>query len=88
MSENKLDIKVQRIYSFESDRPLKAFVDITINDCLLIKGIKLLDGKKGLFISMPQEQARDKKWYESIRCLSEEIKDQIRDIIIKAYKSE
>ena len=52
-----MNIQVQRMYRFESDRPLKAFADIIIDDCLLIKGVKVLDSNKGLFISMPQEQA-------------------------------
>ena len=34
-----MDISVMRMYRFETDRPLKAFVDITINDVLLIKQI-------------------------------------------------
>jgi stage V sporulation protein G len=83
-----LNIQVHRMYRFESDRPLKAFADIIINDCLLIKGIKLLDGKNGLFVSMPQEQAQDKKWYDTVRCLTEEVKDQISSVLISAYEDE
>jgi len=37
-----LDIKVQRIYRFETDRPLKAFCDISIGDALLIKGLRVM----------------------------------------------
>jgi len=70
METNTLEIQVQRMYRFESDRPLKAFADIIVNDALLIKGIKVLEGKNGLFVSMPQDQAKDKKWYDSVRCLT------------------
>ena len=81
-----MKIQVQRMYRFESDRPLKAFVDVIIDDCLLIKGVKVLEGKDGLFISMPQEQAKDKKWYDTIRCLTSEIRDQITEVVIDVYK--
>ena len=84
--ETNLDIQVQRMYRFESDRPLKAFADIIINDALLIKGVKVLEGKQGLFVSMPQEQAKDKKWYDSVRCLTQEVREQISEVILSCYK--
>ena len=88
METNTMEIQVQRMYRFESDRSLKAFVDIIVNDALLIKGIRVLDGKKGLFVSMPQEQAKDKKWYESVRCLTQDIREQISDVVLAAYKED
>lgn len=86
METNALEMQVQRMYRFESDQPLKAFADIIVNDALLIKGIKVLDGKRGLFVSMPQEQAKDKKWYDSVRCLTQDTRDQITEVVLAAYK--
>ena len=85
---NDLHIQVQRMYRFESDRPLKAFADIIVNDVLLIKGIKVLRGNNGLFVSMPQEQAKDKKWYDSVRCLTQEIREKITQVVLAVYNSE
>jgi len=82
----KLEIQVQRMYRFETDRPLKAFIDIVVNDALLIKGLRVMEGKEGLFVAMPREQSKDEKWYDTIRCLTVEIKDQITDVCLKAYK--
>ena len=83
-----LDIVVHRMYKFESNRPLKAFVDIIVNDALVIKGIKILEGKHGLFVSMPQEQAKDKKWYDQVRCLTIEVRNQISDVVLEAYSDD
>ena len=83
-----MDIQVQRMYRFETDRPLKAFADIVIDNALLIKGVRVMDGKKGLFVSMPREQAKDKKWYDTTRCLTEEIRDQLTDVVLSAYHDE
>lgn len=88
METSILEIQVQRMYRFETDRPLKAFVDIVINDALLIKGVRVMDGKKGLFVSMPREQSKDKKWYDTIRCLTDEIRDQITETVLSAYNEE
>jgi len=83
-----MNITVNRIYRFESDRPLKAFVDLIIEDALLIKGVRVLEGKNGLFVQMPQEQAKDKKWYDSIRCLTQEARDKITEVVLCAYKDD
>jgi stage V sporulation protein G len=88
METNVMDIQVQRMYKFETDRPLKAFVDIVINNVLLIKGVRVMDGKKGLFVSMPREQSKDQKWYDTIRCLTQEIRDQISEVVLAAYHQE
>ncbi len=86
METNTFEIQVQRMYRFESDRPLKAFADIIVNDALLIKGIKVLEGKNGLFVSMPQEQAKDKKWYDSVRCLTQNVREKITEVVLAVYK--
>ena len=78
--------QVQRMYKFETDRPLKAFADIIINDVLLIKGVRVMQGKKGTFVSMPREQAKDSKWYDTIRCLTEEARDEITSAVLAAFE--
>ena len=88
MEKTLLDVKVQRIFKVENNKFLKAFVDIVVNDALLVKGVKILDGKKGLFVSMPQEKAKDQKWYDSVRCLTPEIHGQIAEQVLAAYQAE
>jgi len=83
-----IEVKVQRLYRFETERPLKAFVDIIINDALLVKGVRVMDGKKGLFVAMPREQAKDEKWYDTIRCLTIEAREQITKACLDAYNEE
>ena len=85
-----LDIKVQRMYRFETDRPLKAFVDIVVNDVLVIKGLRVMSRAtkpNDLFVAMPREQAKDEQWYESITCLTRDIRDQITAVVLEAYNA-
>lgn len=85
---NSMDIQVQRMYRFDTDRPLKAFVDIIVNDSLLIKGLRVMEGKKGIFVSMPREQAKDSKWYDMVRCLTQEVRDDITTVVLNAYSED
>ena len=83
-----MNITVQRIHLLSENGPLKAFVDLSIENVLLIKGIRIIQGQKGLFVTMPQEQGKDKRWYDSIRCLNKEFKKQLDDEIMSAYTKE
>ena len=80
-----MNIEVQRMYRFDTDRPLRAFVDIIINGSLLIKGLRVMSSRNGMFVSMPREQATDSKWYHTIRCLTPEIRNDITRIVLRAY---
>ena len=85
MSIQTIDIKVIKIHRLPLDGRIKAFVDIGINDALLIKGIRIVQGKKGLFVSMPTEQGKNERWYERVRCLNQDIRTLIAHKVLEAY---
>lgn len=82
-------IQVHRIHKLPNGKSLKAFADINVNDAILIKGVRVMDGKKGIFVTMPREQSmKDKKWYDTVRCLSQEVKEEISGKVLEAYQKE
>ena len=85
MAAEIIDIKVIKIHRLTQDSRVKAFVDLGINDALMIKGIRVVHGKKGLFVSMPTEQGKNERWYERVRCLNKEIKALIEEKVLEAY---
>ena len=85
MSVLTVDIKVLKIHRLADDSRIKAFVDLGINDALLIKGIRIIQGKKGLFVSMPTEQGLNERWYERVRCLNDDIRFLISQKVLEAY---
>jgi stage V sporulation protein G len=86
--ENSLDIKVLKVHRFVSESRIKAFVDISVNDSLLIKGLRVVEAKKGLFVSMPIETGKNEKWYERVRCLNQGVREEISQEVLKAYRRE
>ena len=85
MTVETFDIKVVKIHRLTAEGHLKAFVDISINNVILIKGVRVFDGKKGLFVSMPSEQGKDERWYETVRCLNEDMRSLITQKVLEAY---
>jgi len=79
------NLKVVRLYRLETDSKTKAFVDIAIGD-FIIKGLKVLEGKKGLFLGMPQEKAKDGKWYNAFYPVTKEARYNLTSAVLAAYQ--
>jgi len=81
-----LDIKVNRLNRIDDpDKNLRAFVDIEVNDSLLVKGLRVINGTGGLFVKMPRQRGKDDKWYETVRTLTPAVKDKISETVLAAY---
>ncbi|MCX5668958.1 MAG: SpoVG family protein [Candidatus Omnitrophica bacterium] len=83
MDENA--ISVSRIYKLDTDSKLKAFADVTFSG-VVIKGFSVVDGSKGLFVSMPRHQGKDGKWRDTVTPTSKELKQQLAEVVLEAYK--
>ena len=84
----EIRFKVERMFKFQDNPTMKAFVDVAVNDVLIFKGVRVIQGQKGLFVSLPQEQGKDKRWYNIVQCLSKELQNEIEDKVISAYREE
>jgi len=85
MEVENMKIEVCRIHMLDGTGATKAFADISILDALVIKGIRIIGGAKGLFVCMPREEAKDGKWYNSVIPLTREVKDEIERVVLEAY---
>ncbi len=80
------DLKVLRLCRFEDNgSKLKAFVDVAVGD-FLVKGLRIIQGQKGLFLGMPGEQGNDGKWYDTFHPLTKEARQSLSDVVLAAYQ--
>lgn len=85
MVAEDLKIAVTRLHKLDGTGSTKAFCDISILDSLVINGLRVVAGEKGLFVSMPREEGKDGKWYNTVIPLNREVKDEIEKIVLEAY---
>ncbi len=78
-------ISVSRIYKLETDSKLKAFADVAFSG-IVIKGFSVVNGTKGLFVSMPRHQGKDGKWYDTVYPATKELRQQLSEVVLEAYK--
>lgn len=84
---NELSLKVTRLHRINGEGNLKAFADIALNESLLLKGLRIVEGRNGLFVSMPREKGRDNRWYETVHPLSKQVKEEIANAILSVYNN-
>lgn len=79
------ELKVVRLHRFDGNSKTKAFVDVAVGD-FVVKGLRVVQGKEGIFLSMPQEKSKDGKWYDTFYPATEEARKELSSIILAAYE--
>jgi stage V sporulation protein G len=79
------ELEVKRLIRFDGDGNLKAYCDLAIGNAFLVKGLRVLEGKNGLFVSMPRQQGKDQKWYDSVLALTKEARQAVGRVVLDAY---
>ncbi|MFC1807353.1 septation protein SpoVG family protein [Candidatus Omnitrophota bacterium] len=55
-----MEITEVRIFTRDvEDKKLKAFATITIENCFVVRNIKVIEGNKGLFVAMPSRKIKE-----------------------------
>lgn len=72
---------------YNGNSKTKAFIDLEIDDTLVIKGLTLIEGKNGLFLSFPSTKGKDGKYYNSVYSLDKEWKKLLQNECVKKYNN-
>lgn len=82
-----MEITKLEIHRRESDNSrLKAFVDFTLDDCLAIKGAKIIEGNSRIFLSMPGKKNKDGKEDNIVFPTNKETREKFENVILGEYK--
>jgi stage V sporulation protein G len=86
--KNTIEVSVERLYKMDGDGPLRAFADIAICKSFIVKGLRIVSGKKGLFVGMPQQLGKDGKWHNRVFLTDDSLKDRLSELVISAFEQE
>lgn len=79
-------MKIYRMNKIQNSTNSKtlAFFDIQLDNGIIIKGFRIINGSKGLFISAPDEKGKDGKFHETV-ILPREMKSDLEKIALEEY---
>jgi stage V sporulation protein G len=78
---------VTRLVRWDHRSALRAFCDVSVDQELLIKGIRVVEGRHGPFVSMPRQKSKDEKWHDVVVPLTRETKLELSRIILEAFQN-
>lgn len=80
-----MEVTEVKVFPVEEDK-LKAYVTITLDDCFVVRDLKVIRGTSGLFVSMPSKKRRDGTYKDVAHPLNSETRRMIEERIIAAYR--
>lgn len=81
-----MEFAITRLVPCEDGRSLKAYCDVVVGELFLIKGIRVIEGRGGLFVSMPRQQSQNGKWYDSVVLLPKEARAELSRAVLEAFR--
>ena len=79
-----MNITDVKIFLRPSDQ-LKAFANIVFDDAFIIKNIKIIEGKNGLFVAMPSQKGKNGEYRDIAHPLNTDTRAEIERLVLDAY---
>ncbi len=81
-----MNISCVKVLPVDGDDKLKAFVTIKIDNCLVIKDIKVIRGTDSFFIAMPAKQTKDGQYRDIVHPLNKETRESLENMVLEEYR--
>jgi stage V sporulation protein G len=74
--------------SLRDDAKLKAFASITLDDCFVIRGLKIIQGQSGTFVAMPSRKRKDGDYQDIAHPINNDTRKWMEEIVLGEYNAE
>src|ERR1700730_6534633 len=74
-----------KVYPAKESGRLKAYATIVFENAFIVRDLKVIEGLKGLFVSMPSRKRKDGTFRDIVHPLNSEMRVAIEEAIIKEY---
>lgn len=79
-----MEITDIQIYLMNEDK-LKAYATITLENCFLVRDLKVINGHSGLFVAMPAKKRKDGVFRDIAHPLNQEMRKYLEQKVLEAY---
>ncbi len=82
-----MEITEVKVYPVKESGRLKAYATVVFDNCFIIRDLKVIEGDKGFFVSMPSRRRKDGSFRDIVHPLDSDTRKMIEDRIIVEYTS-
>lgn len=80
-----MEITEVKVFPIQEEK-LKAFVSVVFDQCFMVNDIKIIQGREGLFISMPSRKRKNGEFKDVAHPLNNETRRMIEEKILGEYE--
>jgi stage V sporulation protein G len=74
--------------TLRNEEKLKAFANVTFDNAFVIRGMKIINGNKGFFLSMPSKRRPDGTYQDIAHPVNGETRRMLEEKVLEAYERE
>ncbi len=82
-----MEITEIRVTLRDEDK-LKGFANVTFDNQFVVRGMKIIQGNNGYFVSMPSRKRPDGSHQDIAHPVNKEMRDLLEKTVLEAYESE
>ena len=74
-----------KVYPAKDNGRLKAYATIVFDNDFIVRDLKIIEGNKGLFVSMPSRRRKDGSFRDIVHPLNSETRTMIEKLVVEEY---
>jgi stage V sporulation protein G len=80
-----VEITEVKVYPAKQTGRLKAYATIVFDNCFIVRDLKIIEGNKGLFVSMPSRQRKDGTFRDIVHPLNSDMRKSIEELVVEEF---
>jgi len=82
-----MQITEVKVFPVDEEK-LKAYITIVLDNCFVVRDLKIIGGNAGLFVAMPSKRRKDGTFKDIAHPLNQETRAVMEKTILDAYLAE
>lgn len=74
-----------KVFPVEGGGRLKAYGTMVFDDCFIVRDLKIIEGDKGLFVSMPSRRRKDGSFRDIVHPLNSEMRKEVEERLVEEF---
>lgn len=76
-----------KVFPISDGGRLKAYATLVFENCFIVRDLKVIEGHKGLFVSMPSRKCKDGTFRDIVHPLNSQMRSDIEQQVIEEYNN-
>jgi stage V sporulation protein G len=84
---NYMKITEVKVYPAKENGKLKAYATVVFDDSFIVRDLKIIQGNKGLFVSMPSRRRKDGSYRDIAHPINPDMRRLIEESVLKEFNN-